>query len=108
MERLDTLPYEVYYYGHPDPYIQPGQSKYHNIGLNGHLQFRPGIQWGGHYPGKSKGKNGDYGPRQKTPDQPLYPYPLDIDLKKGYDQATKANKRYHFVGCNTPNKRGYR
>ena len=105
MQRYDTLPHEVYYYGHPDPYIQPSQSRYHNVGLNGHIQHRPGIQWGGTYPGKYKGKLGDYGPRQTTPDQSNYTYPLDIDLHNSYHKATDATKTTHFAGCNFPHKR---
>jgi len=108
MQRHDTLPHEVYYYGHPEPYIQPGQSRYHNLGFNGHLQIRPGMQWGGLYPGKYKGNIGDYGPRQTTPDQPGYAYPLDTDLHNTYHDSVNANKTTHFVGCNTPNERRYR
>jgi len=79
MQRPDTLPYEVYYIGHPPPYLHPGQTKYHNLGMNGFLQAGKGLQWGGVYPGKNLGLLGDYGPRQvdslQTP--AIYPYPLD-------------------------------
>ena len=108
MQRPDTLPHSVYYHGHPDPYLQPGQSKYHNLGMNGHLQAGPGLQWGGSYPGKRGGMLGDYGPRQINPDQipATYSYPLDYDLHQEYHaNGVASGKTTHFVGCNQPNPR---
>ena len=79
--RPDTLPHELYYYGHPDPYLQPGQSKYHNLGLNGHINRRSSTRnWSRPYPGKDYGRLGDYGPRQKDIDAVGYPYLTDTNL----------------------------
>lgn len=101
--RANTLPHKLYYYGHPDPYLQPGQSKYHNLGLNGRVQSSL-RNWGGSYPGKDLGRLGDYGPRQKTINQEGYPYLTDANLHQVYHSSRDAhNKRYHFVGCNQPN-----
>lgn len=56
--RPDTLPWSVYYYNHPPMYLQPAQSRYHNLGQNGF------IPHGAPYPGKRGGMQGDYGPVQ--------------------------------------------
>ena len=71
--RRDTLPYSVYYYGHPSRYIHPMQSKYHNLGQ---YNYQNPLDT---YPGRRGGIQGDWGPRQ-APDLPNnYPYPLDVD-----------------------------
>lgn len=105
MQRPDTLPHEDYYLGIPAPYLQPSQSRYHNLGMNGFLQAGRGLQWGGTYPGKAIGRHGDYGPRQVNPDliPAVYPYPLDVDLKRTYEQMGPGTTS--FVACNTPNER---
>jgi len=79
-QRPDTLPYEIYYHGHPDPYLQPSQSKYHNLGMHGFTEH------GKEYPGKRGGTHGDYGPRQNAlrRDQVGKPgvYPLNTESKR--------------------------
>lgn len=93
MLRPDTLPYESYFYGAPDPYIQPAQSKYHNLGMNGFMQFD--TLTAPVYPGKNMGIQGDYGPRQVNLDQipARYPYPLDVSVleeQRSLDALAKA------------------
>lgn len=74
MDRHYIRPWETLYVGIPYPYIEPSQSKYHNIGFNGFLS-KSGLP----YPDKDFGKLGDYGVRQVNGLQipSTYPYPLD-------------------------------
>ena len=74
LSRNYIQPWEIMYTGLPYPYVEPSQSKYHNIGFNGFLP-KSGMP----YPDKDFGRLGDYGVRQVNEFQipAKYPYPLD-------------------------------
>lgn len=99
MSRSYILPYELFYHKHADPYLQPSQSKYHNLGMNGHIPL------GSVYPGKRGGTHGDYGPRQTSWESPVV-YPLDIDSKSYIQRsAYQAGAHNPIISKSQPNRR---
>ncbi len=96
MYRPDTLPYSQYFYNYPQPYLQPSQSKYHNLGFNGFTTY------GEPYPGKNENMLGDYGPRQMDVNHlnENYPYPTDYQYKQ-FNVAT-ADGMLNLPGCLNP------
>jgi len=73
-------PWDNMYTGLPLPYLQPYQSRYHNLGLNGYTNntadifSNAGAQG---YPYKRPGFQGDWGPRQMGCYDKSDAYPLD-------------------------------
>ena len=100
--RRDTLPFEDYYTGLPLPYLEPWQSKYHNLGMNGFIAphypqtkgFYDNPLVNNVYPGKNFGRLSDYGPRQISENQVPgnYPYPLDVKKDLIYNVSAELNK----------------
>jgi hypothetical protein len=76
MYDYTTLPYESMLCGFRPPYVDPAQSKYHNLGMNGYIH--PGQS----YPGKRPGFVGDYSVRQEGDRESVKHgvYPLDEDI----------------------------
>ena len=68
-------PYDAMYPGIPQPYLQPYQSKYHNLGLNMWNIESPYRE--PQYPYKNLGLMGDWGPSQSGCYQKKDVYPLD-------------------------------
>lgn len=96
MDRPDTLPYENFFPYYPQPYLQPGQSKYHNLGFNA---FTPYTE---QYPGKNLGVLGDYGPRQMDVDHlnRNYPYPTDQQYQQfNVGMATLNGHQRNLPAC---------
>ena len=87
MDRQYIYPWENMYPELPLPYLQPYQSNYHNLGLNGYFPGRLGG-----YPGKRYGSQGDYGPRQSGCYEPNDTYPLDalVMMEQGINPYGKS------------------
>lgn len=87
MDRQYHYPYEKMFGEFPTAYIQPYQSKYHNLGMNGYMQ-----DGRTEYPGKRKGMVGDYGPRQTSCYNRTDVYPLDtlVMESQGIDPNSKS------------------
>lgn len=101
MDRQYHYPYEKMFGEFPTPYVQPYQSKYHNLGMNGYIQ-PPRTE----YPGKRKGMVGDYGPRQTSIYNSNDVYPLDtlVMESQGIDPNSK---RCGFIKNATKQPLGY-
>lgn len=75
-----TKPYDnMFCQGYPPPYLNPSQSNYHNLGMNGNNGL---VGCNNIYPGKRPGMLGDYGPPQQGWRSRLESgvYPLDISV----------------------------
>jgi hypothetical protein len=86
IETQNIYPWELMYLDIPAPYLEPFQSNYHNLGLNGYMQ-PPRTS----YKYKREGMSGDWGPRQQGCYNYNGVYPLDrfVMTSAGIDPDSK-------------------
>lgn len=94
--REYVYPFETVFCSYQAPYLNPEQSKYHNIGLNGYTTIG---RVNGVYPDKRPGFLGDYGPRQESYAESVRhgAYPLDVPI-----QNFNYNNDYRMIPYSQP------